>query len=161
MTLIKCCHTPLIQVPLFSTYLIKFLMWWLCCTSPRELICNNFLLECVCVCARVCARVCGRERTCVWERGSVIDWCCIYYFGRNSLAALLKALRAQICVTIRKFAKSGDLGRVAWNDFGSYCVLAACPVVFFRHALMYLGLRTFKMIISRCVWVCGCRMSLA
>jgi len=147
-------------VPLFSTNLIKFLIT--VCTSPCELSCNNFLLVCVCVCARVCACVCGRERTCVCERGSVIDWCCIYYFVRNSLAALLNALRAQICVAIRKSAKSGDLGRVAWSDFGSYCVLAACPFVFFRHALMYLWLRNFKMNISRCVCACvTARMLLA
>ena len=32
---------------------------------------------------------------------------------------------AEICVTIRKLAKSGDLRRVAYGDFGCYCVLDA------------------------------------
>ena len=39
---------------------------------------------CTCVCVCLCICVCN----------SVIDWCCFYYFVRNSLVALLEALCA-------------------------------------------------------------------
>ena len=57
---------------------------------------------CMCVCVRACVFV--TECMCV----------CVTFIGVRERT---------ICVAIKKFAKSGDLGRVACGDFGSYCVL--------------------------------------
>ena len=38
------------------------------------------------------------------------DWCCFYYFVRNSLVALLEALCARIYVSVPRFSQSSFFG---------------------------------------------------
>ena len=92
-----------------------------CSNPPPTIVFYTFF--CVCVC------VCERESVCVCRK------------LQNS---------AEICVTIRKLAKTGDLGRVACGDFSCYCVLdACCPLT------LLTATRPFLMLIT-CVCVCGC-----
>ena len=36
-----------------------------------------------------------RQGICLWQEDFLIDWCCFYYFVRNSLVALMEALCAR------------------------------------------------------------------
>jgi len=83
-------------------------------------------------------RVC----VCVWERERVSNtfW--------NS---------AEICVAIRKLAKTGDLGRPACGDFGCYCVLDAFyPLMFLTTARPFFVLITCVRVCGYCMYVCSC-----
>ena len=64
---------------------------------------------------------------------------------------------AEICVVIRKLAKSGDLKRPACGDFGCYCVLdalcpltllAAAPIFYFDHVCVRVWL---PVCLCRCI----------
>ena len=93
-------------------------------------------VRCVCVCD-ACEhtvldfgfRNCTRKNTCCscivalalthlysWSARSIIDWCCFYYFVRNSLVALLEALRARSVSASTIFA-SNTFGRLAYRWF--------------------------------------------
>jgi len=102
----------------------KSLSWWLSYRSPSELIYDTFLH--ICIRVRVCER---RESVCACST------------LRNS---------AEICVAMRKLAKTGDLGRQACGGFGCYCVFDA-----FYPLTLLAAAHPFFMLIT-CVCVCGC-----
>ena len=102
----------------------KSLLWWLFYlpVSSSATVYYTFVYVCVCV----------------WERESV----CVCNTLWNS---------AEICVGIRKLAKTGDVGRPACVDFGCYCALDVfCPLMLLATA------RPFFMLIT-CVCVCDCQ----
>jgi len=78
-----------------------------------------------------------------WAVTRSIQWC-----TQNLRLAKISGTRTlgnstEICVAIRKLAKTGDLGRAACGNFGCYCVLdACCPLTLLAAA------RSFFMMIA-------------
>ena len=141
----KCCQAVLIQVILSNnTKKIAHAVAVLPCTPQAHLQKKNYTCVCVCVCVRVCI--------CVWDRDSVY-------------VCLTPGKSAEICVPIRKLAKSGDLGRVACDDFdllltpdGGSCVVVRCSgcSVLYRVAVCCSVLQCVAVCCSvlQCVAVC-------
>jgi len=121
----QCYHTVLIWLMLHNnSQKVSLVMFVLPLPPPAHL--RQFLAH-LCMCLWVCLR----EK----EHMSV---CCTLWNITD------------ICVTIRKLAKTGDLERAACNDFVCYCVLdACCPLTVLATA------HPFPMMIS-CVCVCSC-----
>ena len=66
------------------------------CVFVSSVCCVYGMYGCVCVCRWVCACAGVCVCTCVCVYFCMIDWCCFYYFVKNSLVALLEALCARI-----------------------------------------------------------------
>ena len=79
-----CCSV--LQCVAGLTYPVQTSLRWEYCGVCFSVCCGAFCSVCFNVCCRVCCGVCCR----------VIDWCCFYYFVRNSLVALLEALCSRI-----------------------------------------------------------------
>jgi len=82
---------------------------------------------------------------------SLIDWCCFYYFVRNSLVALLEALCARI------FSWDSWISGFSWHFFFGVCKVsnkAFLPPLLSRHRSLVVAI-SCVLIVHVCLCVCA------
>jgi len=97
--------------------------------SASVFVCMSAVCECVCVCVCVCVCICtwfvggfwnmfaGKKKDEVWEWRGLTNWCCFYYFIRNSLAAFLEALFASAWIFLDvRWKTRNDVGSYVWQN---------------------------------------------
>jgi len=100
-------------------------------------VCARFTVTvtvCVCVCACVCVFACICEYMYI-----CIDWCCFYYFLRNSLVALLEALFARDdCVKVQQYAIISDARICCTSIVCMHIGTFACVCIHMSRAFQFL-----------------------